>query len=118
MDWTAGAPAGHGLEGEVNHVLLSGVVVGEPQVRRSSEGRPFTALMVGFRAPDAAPEEGWPSACCEVEVPEGKWPRQSGAIHAGATVLVTGRLGGGAGGVVATHVIASTSAGPKATGDT
>ena len=84
-------------------------MVEEPQERRSPEGQPFTALLVGFRAPGARPEEGWPSACCEVEVPERAWLRQPGPIHTGATVLVAGRLGGGAGGVVATLVVASAS---------
>jgi len=95
---------------EVNQVLLSGVVVEEPQQRRTREGRSVTSLIVGFRAPDARPGEGLPSACCEVEVPEGTPRRQVGELRPGASVLVTGRLGGGAGGVVATFLIANAPA--------
>jgi hypothetical protein len=92
---------------EINHVLLSGVLVEEPEERRSPEGRPFTSLLVGFRAPDAQSGEGWPSACCEVEVPA-ETPRQGKSdLHLGATVVVAGRLGGGAGGVVATFLFAA-----------
>jgi hypothetical protein len=103
----ASAPEGHPYDAEVNHVVLSGVLVEEPQERCSAEGQPFTALFVGFRAPDAKPGEGWPSACCEVEVPEGTPQRQVGELRPGASILVTGRLGGGAGGVVATFLHAS-----------
>jgi hypothetical protein len=103
----ARALEGHGPAEEVNHVVLSGVVVEEPQERRSPEGNAFTALLVGFRAPDAQSEEGWPSACCEVELPEGTPQYRVGELRPGACVLVTGRLGGGAGGVVATFLFAS-----------
>jgi single-stranded DNA-binding protein len=88
----------------VNHVVLTGVLVDEPQERCNPEGQAFMALLVGFHAPDAPPDEGWPSACCEVEVPEGTRRRQIGELRPGANVLVTGRLGGGAGGVVATFL--------------
>jgi Single-strand binding protein family len=115
-----GAPCGHPsldratgvLQGqekrlEVNHVVLTGILVDNPQTDKDRNGEPVTLLLVAFAAPDAMDsDDSRLSASCEIEVPRGLIEGNDAELRTGSAVIVSGQLTGG-GGVIATYLHSS-----------
>lgn len=95
-------PGRNNLGLEVNRVVLSGLIVEDPQRDKSRDGDPVTVLLVSFAAPDEKVHWGW--ACCEIEVPDGVAEPQRTKLRVGAPILVSGEMTG-VGGVWADLIV-------------
>jgi single-stranded DNA-binding protein len=73
----------------LNHVVLTGRIVADPQRDKSATGEPITILMVSFLA---ASDKARGSACCEVEVLDEVAEEHREHLRPGVPILISGEL--------------------------
>jgi hypothetical protein len=80
--------------GDASHdfVVLTGMIVADPRHDRNLDGEAITALLVSFCTLDE--ENGWKSACCEVEVLDEIVAPDRKSLYAGARIVVGGEITG------------------------
>ncbi len=78
---------------DLNHLVLTGTLLGEPRDATSPRGDAVTLLRLGFPVRDPErPEDLWTLARCEVEVPATLAARSVPSLRVGAPVLAGGQL--------------------------
>jgi hypothetical protein len=87
------APFPASVPPEINHAVLTGRLIGDPQESRSPTGDRVTLLRVEFPVADPDdPQALWTWASCLVEVPADRAARDVAELHGGASVLAAGQL--------------------------
>jgi hypothetical protein len=77
----------------LNHLVLTGTLLGESGEARSPRGDAVTLLRLGFPVRDPeCPEDLWTLAQCQVEVPAALAERSMPSLRVGAPVLAGGQL--------------------------
>jgi len=77
----------------LNHLVLTGALLDEPDEAISPRGDRVALLRLGFPVHDPEqPEDLWTLARCEVEVPAAIAERSVSALRVGAPVLAWGQL--------------------------
>lgn len=81
------------LPRELNHLVLTGTLLGEPREETSPRGDAVTLLRLGFPVRDPErPEDLWTVARSVVEVPAAIAKRSVPSLRIGAPVLAWGQL--------------------------
>lgn len=77
----------------LNHLVLTGALLGHPQQGTSPRGDSVTLLRLGFPVRDPErPEDLWTLASCEIEVPDALAGVTIPGLRVGASVLAAGQL--------------------------